>query len=88
MNSLAIKLKRFMPLLLKWRRNSGMPVMVISFPVITDTDEMKRVWDLRKAGLEYCLISPGKGEASRLLKILSVLPELYPDYMRGVHSRY
>jgi FAD/FMN-containing dehydrogenase/Fe-S oxidoreductase len=51
------------------------------FPLFTDADEMKRVWELRKAGLGVLLNIPGDKRSVQVIEDTSVYPEFYPDYI-------
>jgi len=51
------------------------------FPVYTDSVEMERVWDLRKAGLGVLLNIPGEKRSVQVIEDTSVLPEYLPDYI-------
>jgi len=56
------------------------------FPLYTDTDEMARVWELRKAGLGVLLNIPGRRKSVQVIEDTAVLPELFPDYLGEVHQ--
>lgn len=51
------------------------------FPLFTEEEEIKRIWDLRKAGLGVLLNIPGDKRSVQVVEDTSVLPELYPDYL-------
>lgn len=51
------------------------------FPLVTDPDEMARVWELRRAGLGVLLNIPGKKKSVQVIEDTAVLPELFPDYI-------
>jgi FAD/FMN-containing dehydrogenase/Fe-S oxidoreductase len=51
------------------------------FPLVTEPDEMARVWDLRKAGLGVLLNIPGAKKSVQVIEDTAVLPELFPDYI-------
>jgi len=51
------------------------------FPLFTGDDEIKKIWDLRKAGLGVLLNIPGDKRSVQVIEDTSVLPELYPGYM-------
>ncbi len=51
------------------------------FPVYTDSVEIERVWDLRKAGLGVLLNIPGEKRSVQVIEDTSVLPEYLPDYI-------
>ena len=51
------------------------------FPLFTGSAEMKKVWELRKAGLGVLLNIPGEKRSVQVIEDTSVHPELYPDYI-------
>lgn len=51
------------------------------FPCYTDDDSIKRIWELRKAGLGVLLIIPGEKRSIQVIEDTAVLPELFPDYI-------
>lgn len=51
------------------------------FPVYTGSEEIQRVWDLRKAGLGVLLNIPGEKRSVQVIEDTSVLPEYLPDYL-------
>ena len=51
------------------------------FPLVTDSGEMARVWELRKAGLGVLLNIPGSKKSVQVIEDTAVLPELFPDYI-------
>ena len=51
------------------------------FPLYTDSQEIQRVWDLRKAGLGVLLIIPGEKRSVQVIEDTAVLPEYFPDYI-------
>ena len=51
------------------------------FPLYTGTDEMARVWELRKAGLGVLLNIPGRRKSVQVIEDTAVLPDLFPDYI-------
>lgn len=51
------------------------------FPLFTADDEIKKIWDLRKAGLGVLLNIPGEKRSVQVIEDTSVLPERYPEYM-------
>lgn len=51
------------------------------FPFYTDTTEIQKVWDLRKAGLGVLLIIPGEKKSVQVIEDTAVLPEYFPDYI-------
>jgi FAD/FMN-containing dehydrogenase/ferredoxin len=51
------------------------------FPLFTGASEMKRVWELRKAGLGVLLNIPGDKRSVQVIEDTSVYPEFYPDYI-------
>jgi FAD/FMN-containing dehydrogenase/Fe-S oxidoreductase len=51
------------------------------FPLYTDEEEIKRIWDLRKAGLGVLLIIPGEKRSVQVIEDTAVLPEYFPDYI-------
>ena len=54
------------------------------FPVYTGTEEMARVWDLRKAGLGVLLNIPGRKKSVQVIEDTAVLPELFPGYLEDI----
>jgi FAD/FMN-containing dehydrogenase len=51
------------------------------FPYYTNEEDIKRVWELRKAGLGVLLNIPGDKRSVQVIEDTSVLPELFPDYI-------
>lgn len=51
------------------------------FPLFTGDDEIKKVWELRKAGLGVLLNIPGDKRSVQVIEDTSVLPELFPEYI-------
>jgi FAD/FMN-containing dehydrogenase/Fe-S oxidoreductase len=51
------------------------------YPHFTDDEQIKKIWELRKAGLGVLLNIPGEKRSVQVIEDSSVLPELYPDYM-------
>jgi FAD/FMN-containing dehydrogenase/Fe-S oxidoreductase len=51
------------------------------FPLYTNDEEIKKVWELRKAGLGVLLNIPGDKRSVQVIEDTSVLPELFPDYI-------
>jgi FAD/FMN-containing dehydrogenase/Fe-S oxidoreductase len=51
------------------------------FPLLTESDEMARVWDLRKAGLGVLLNIPGRKKSVQVIEDTAVMPELFPEYI-------
>ena len=51
------------------------------FPLVTDSGEMARVWELRKAGLGVLLNIPGSKKSVQVIEDTAVLPALFPDYI-------
>jgi FAD/FMN-containing dehydrogenase/Fe-S oxidoreductase len=51
------------------------------FPLYTGEEEMKKVWELRKAGLGVLLNIPGDKRSVQVIEDTSVLPELFPQYI-------
>lgn len=51
------------------------------FPLVTEPDEMARVWELRRAGLGVLLNIPGKKKSVQVIEDTAVLPELFPEYI-------
>jgi len=51
------------------------------FPLFTGEDEIKRIWDLRKAGLGVLLIIPGEKRSVQVIEDTAVLPEYFPEYI-------
>lgn len=51
------------------------------YPLFTSDEEIKKIWDLRKAGLGVLLNIPGEKRSVQVIEDTSVLPELYPDYL-------
>jgi FAD/FMN-containing dehydrogenase/Fe-S oxidoreductase len=56
------------------------------FPLYTGDDEIKKIWDLRKAGLGVLLNIPGEKRSVQVIEDTSVLPERYPEYMAEVEE--
>jgi FAD/FMN-containing dehydrogenase/Fe-S oxidoreductase len=52
------------------------------FPLFTGDEEMKKIWDLRKAGLGVLLNIPGERRSVQVIEDTAVLPERYPGYHR------
>ena len=46
------------------------------FPLFTGSDEIFRVWELRKAGLGVLLNIPGARKSVQVIEDTAVLPEL------------
>jgi FAD/FMN-containing dehydrogenase/Fe-S oxidoreductase len=51
------------------------------FPLYTDSEDIARVWELRKAGLGVLLIIPGPKKSIQLIEDTAVLPDFFPDYI-------
>ncbi|MCU0455879.1 MAG: FAD-binding protein [Bacteroidales bacterium] len=51
------------------------------FPLFTDEEEIKRIWELRKAGLGVLLIIPGEKRSIQVIEDTAVLPDLFPEYI-------
>jgi FAD/FMN-containing dehydrogenase/Fe-S oxidoreductase len=51
------------------------------FPLFTDEEDIRRIWDLRKAGLGVLLNIPGDRRSVQVVEDTSVLPEFYPQYI-------
>jgi FAD/FMN-containing dehydrogenase/Fe-S oxidoreductase len=51
------------------------------FPLYTGEEEIKKVWELRKAGLGVLLNIPGDKRSVQVIEDTSVLPELFPQYI-------
>ncbi|MFH0843044.1 MAG: FAD-linked oxidase C-terminal domain-containing protein [Bacteroidota bacterium] len=51
------------------------------FPLYTKSDEIERVWALRKAGLGVLLNIPGEKRSVQVIEDTSVLPEFLPEYI-------
>jgi FAD/FMN-containing dehydrogenase/Fe-S oxidoreductase len=51
------------------------------FPLFTGDEEIKKVWELRKAGLGVLLNIPGDKRSVQVIEDTSVLPEQYPLYI-------
>jgi len=51
------------------------------FPLFTDSEQIQRVWDLRKAGLGVLLIIPGEKKSVQVIEDTAVLPEFLPSYI-------
>jgi FAD/FMN-containing dehydrogenase/Fe-S oxidoreductase len=54
------------------------------FPMYTGSDEILRVWELRKAGLGILLNIPGTRKSVQVIEDTAVLPELYPEFIEEV----
>ncbi len=50
------------------------------FPLYKSENDLKRIWDLRKAGLGVLLNIPGERRSVQVIEDTAVLPERYPDY--------
>jgi FAD/FMN-containing dehydrogenase/Fe-S oxidoreductase len=51
------------------------------FPLFTDEEDIRKIWDLRKAGLGVLLNIPGDKRSVQVVEDTSVLPEFYPQYI-------
>lgn len=51
------------------------------FPFYADSQDIQRVWDLRKAGLGVLLNIPGERRSVQVIEDTSVLPEYLPAYI-------
>jgi FAD/FMN-containing dehydrogenase/Fe-S oxidoreductase len=51
------------------------------FPLYTDSADIAKVWELRKAGLGVLLIIPGPKKSIQLIEDTAVLPDFFPDYI-------
>jgi FAD/FMN-containing dehydrogenase len=51
------------------------------FPLFTSEDEIKKIWELRKAGLGVLLNIPGDKRSVQVIEDTSVLPDLFPQYI-------
>jgi FAD/FMN-containing dehydrogenase/Fe-S oxidoreductase len=51
------------------------------FPLFTKDSDIKRIWELRKAGLGVLLNIPGDKRSVQVIEDTSVLPELYPQFI-------
>lgn len=51
------------------------------FPLFTESEQIQRVWDLRKAGLGVLLIIPGEKKSVQVIEDTAVLPEFLPSYI-------
>ena len=54
------------------------------FPLFDEEEEIRRIWELRKAGLGVLLNIPGKRRSVQVIEDTSVLPEAYPEYFAEV----
>jgi FAD/FMN-containing dehydrogenase/Fe-S oxidoreductase len=54
------------------------------FPLFTEEEEIRRIWELRKAGLGVLLNIPGRRRSVQVIEDTSVLPEVYPEYFAEV----
>ena len=52
------------------------------FPLYKGEDELKKIWELRKAGLGVLLNIPGERRSVQVIEDTAVLPERYPGYHR------
>ncbi|MFN8241185.1 MAG: FAD-linked oxidase C-terminal domain-containing protein [Bacteroidales bacterium] len=52
-----------------------------SFPLFIDPVQIKKVWELRKAGLGVLLNIPGNKRSVQVIEDTAVYPDLYPDYI-------
>ena len=55
------------------------------FPVVSGSD-MKKVWDLRKAGLGILSNYPGDSKPISLIEDTAVNPQLLPDYIKDIDA--
>ena len=55
------------------------------FPVVSGSD-MKKVWDLRKAGLGILSNYPGDSKPVSLIEDTAVNPKLLPDYVKDIDA--
>jgi Fe-S oxidoreductase len=51
------------------------------FPLFTLDEDIKKIWELRKAGLGVLLNIPGDKRSVQVVEDTAVLPEYYPDYI-------
>jgi FAD/FMN-containing dehydrogenase/Fe-S oxidoreductase len=51
------------------------------YPIVTGTDNIKRVWDLRKSALGVLSNLQGDAKPVSVIEDTSVLPEVLPDYI-------
>lgn len=51
------------------------------YPLYTDEEEIRKVWELRKAGLGVLLNIPGEKRSVQVIEDTSVLPEVFPEYI-------
>lgn len=52
------------------------------FPFFTDKESIKRIWDLRKAGLGLLSNIPGEKRNVTVIEDTAIAPEYLPDYIR------
>lgn len=64
-------------------RNSGYGY---HFPFFTDKESIKRIWDLRKAGLGLLSNIPGEKRNVTVIEDTAIAPEFLPDYIREFDS--
>jgi FAD/FMN-containing dehydrogenase/Fe-S oxidoreductase len=60
-------------------RNSGLGY---HFPFFTDKESIKRIWDLRKAGLGLLSNIPGEKRNVTVIEDTAIAPDYIPDYIR------
>ena len=51
------------------------------FPLYTDSEQINKIWDLRKAGLGVLLLIPGEKKSVQVIEDTAVLPDLFPEYI-------
>ncbi|MDE5423529.1 FAD-binding protein [Ancylomarina sp. DW003] len=56
------------------------------FPIVTGTDKIKRVWDLRKSALGVLSNLQGDAKPVSVIEDTSVLPEVLPEYIAEFKS--
>lgn len=56
------------------------------FPLYTKDDDIKKLWDLRKAGLGVLLNIPGNKRSVQVIEDTAVYPEVYPEYISEVEQ--
>lgn len=56
------------------------------YPLYTNADDIKKLWDLRKAGLGVLLNIPGDKRSVQVIEDTAVHPAVYPEYISEVEQ--
>lgn len=56
------------------------------YPLYADQADIRKIWELRKAGLGVLLNIPGDRRSVQVIEDTAVHPELYPEYFREVEA--